>query len=114
MMLLVTFSLSTYAKRDIDAWKQETTLECQFSVFKENLNVWQDYMSFKEPQINQLFSAIKDSINILETKISTDKKTLSQLNANISELNSNLSETKSKLEDDVPLFNHDVNDKNGE
>lgn len=101
MMVLVTFSLSTYAKRDIEAWKQETTLENQFSVFKQNLNIWQDFMSFKEPQINQLFSAVKDSINILETRISNDQKTLVELNANIAKLNSSLSETQAKLDESL-------------
>lgn len=101
MMILITFSLSTYARRDAEAWKQETTLESQFSVFKQNLNIWQDFMSFKEPQINQLFSAIKDSINILETRIINDGKTLVELNANIAKLNSSLLETQSKLDESL-------------
>lgn len=101
MMILITFSLSTYARRDAAAWKKEPTLERQFSVFKQNLNVWQDFMSFKEPQIDQLFSAIKDSINILETRISNDGKTLAELNSTIAELNSKLSSTQSKLDESL-------------
>ncbi|MCK5908240.1 MAG: hypothetical protein KAG37_11630 [Flavobacteriales bacterium] len=101
IMLLITFSLSTYAKRDIEAWKQETTLKKQFSVFKQNLNVWQGFMSFKEPQINQLFSAVNDSISVLETRISTDGKTIVDLNSTVSSLNSKLAETQSKLDESL-------------
>ena len=101
IMILITFSLSTYAKRDIEAWKQETTLKKQFSVFKQNLNVWQGFMSFKEPQLSQLFSTINDSINVLETRIEDDKKTLSELNSQISSLNSKLAETQSKLDESL-------------
>jgi len=101
IMLLITFSLSTYAKRDIQAWKQETTLKKQFSVFKQNLNVWQGFMSFKEPQLSQLFSAINDSISVLETRIDDDKKTLIELNSKISSLNYKLNETQTKLDESL-------------
>ena len=101
IIMLITFSLSTYAKRDIQAWKQETTLKKQFSVFKQNLNVWQGFMSFKEPQLSQLFSAINDSISVLDARIVNDKKTLSELNSKINLLNSKLTETQSKLDESL-------------
>ena len=101
MMILITFSLSTYARKDITAWKQETTLKKQFSVFKQNLTVWQDYMSFKEPQIDALFSAVNDTINILETRITKDAKTLLELNSTITKLNYSLTDTQSKLDESL-------------
>lgn len=101
MVILITFSLSTYAKRDIEAWKKETKLEKQFSVFKSNLNIWQDYMSFKEYQINDLFSAVNDTIKNFESKIATDSKTIDDLNATISKLNSDLSNTQTKLDESL-------------
>jgi len=101
MMLLITFSLSTYARRDPEAWKQEITLKKQFSVFKENLNVWQGFMSFKEPQINQLFSAVNDTISNLESRISKDGKTLVELNTTINTLNAKLAETQAKLDESL-------------
>jgi len=100
VVLLMTFSFSTYAK-DIQAWKQETTLKKQFSTFKRNLNVWQGYMSFKEYQINELFKAVNDTINTLETKISEDKQVISDLNANVSVLESKLQETQAKLDESL-------------
>ena len=100
-MLLITFSLSTYARKDPVAWKQETTLKKQFSVFKQNLNVWQGFMSFKEPQINQLFSAVNDTISNLESRISKDGKTLVELNSTINSLNSQLAETQAKLDESL-------------
>ena len=100
-MLLMTFSLSTFARRNPDAWKQETTLKKQFSAFKANLNVWQGFMSFKEPQIDQLFSAVNDTISNLESKISTDAKTIQELNSSISSLNNKLADTQSKLDESL-------------
>jgi len=101
IMLLITFSISTYAKRDPNAWKNEPTLEKQFSVFKKNLNVWQGFMSFKEPQINQLFSAVKDSISTLETKISENSSTITELNSTVASLNSKLEITQAKLDESL-------------
>jgi peptidoglycan hydrolase CwlO-like protein len=101
VILLMTFSLSTYAKRDINAWKKEVTLKKQFTVFKQNLNLWQGFMSFKEPQIDQLFSAVNDTISGLEAKIEGDKKKIETLNSSISTLNANLQETQSKLDESL-------------
>jgi len=101
MMLLITFSLSTYARRDIQAWKKEPTLEKQFSVFKANLNVWQNFMSFKEYQINDLFKAVNDTINNLENRISTDSRTINELNTTITDLNLKLTETQTKLSESL-------------
>ncbi len=100
-MLLITFSLSTFARRNPDAWKQETTLKKQFSAFKANLNVWQEFMSFKEPQIDQLFSAVNDTISNLESKISTDARTIQELNSTINSLNNKLADTQSKLDESL-------------
>ena len=99
--ILITFSLSTYAKKDINAWKKETTLEQQFSVFKKNLNLWDGFMFFKEPQINELFRAVNDTISNLESTIINNEKNISSLESTITGLNNNLSSTQNKLDESL-------------
>ena len=100
-ILLISFSFSAFAKKDIDAWKKETKLENQFSVFKKNLNLWDGYLFFRENQINQLFKAVGDSIVNLESTIISNRSNIGELNGTIVTLNESLSTTQSKLDESL-------------
>jgi len=86
------------AKKDAEAWKVERNLESQFSIFKENSSHWDGYLMTKEPQINELHSAILDSVKILESTIKVAHTEVSKLNAEIVKLKSQLAETQTNLE----------------
>ena len=98
-MMMVSFS--AFAKKDINAWKKETTTDKQFSVFKKNLNFWSGSLFFKEHQINDFYKALNDTIKGLETKITTDGTTISELDKTISSLNQELANTQTKLDESL-------------
>ena len=101
LSMVMMMSFSAFAKKDINAWKKETTTDKQFSVFKKNLNFWSGSLFFKEHQINEFYKALNDTINGLETKISTDKSTISELKLTISSLNQDLENTQTKLDESL-------------
>lgn len=98
LSLLIIFSLESFAKKDIEVWKQEKTLKSQFQVFKENLNFWNEYYSFKEYQFNDLYKAVSDSVSNLQNTISENRNQISSLNLQISNLEKGITDTKEKLD----------------
>jgi len=103
-ILIFTISflaVNAYAKKDIGAWKKEDKLEKQFSVFKQNLNLWDGYLFFKPFQIDELFSAVNDTISNLEVNISEKQTKITELESNIVNLNTSLTSTQTKLDDSL-------------
>lgn len=69
LILMVSISLISFAKKDIDAWKSANNLEEQFTVFKDNLNFWNGSYFLKELQLNQFYGALRDSIAVYEKQV---------------------------------------------
>lgn len=103
-ILLISMSLFSFAK-DINAWKKEKSLEQQFSVFKDNLNFWSGNYFLNETQLNEFYRAFKDSVSVLENKISDKTKAINALQ---NELNS----TSKLLEDTKSELNYNIKTKN--
>lgn len=101
IFVISVFTLNAYAKKDIGAWKKESKLETQFSVFKQNLNLWDGYLFFKPYQIDELFSAVNDTISNLETNISEKSVKINELENTISGLQSDLSSTQLNLDESL-------------
>lgn len=78
-ILLVSMSLVTSAQKDINAWKNENNLDQQYLVFKKNLNFWNGSYFFKEPQVDQFFGAIKDTIAAYDRNIVAANKEILSL-----------------------------------
>lgn len=101
LFAISAFTLNAYAKKDIGAWKKETKLESQFSVFKANLNLWDGYLFFKPYQIDELFKAVNDTIGNLESNISSKQIKITELESNITGLKTDLTSTQGKLDDSL-------------
>lgn len=115
LILMVSVSLISFAKKDIDAWKSANNLEEQFTVFKENLNFWNGSYFLKELQLNQFYSALRDSIAVYEKQVT---KSMDQVKELRDELNSKIKETQEiqskldrslQLENSISVFGVDVN-----
>lgn len=91
LFLLIAVSFVSPAK-DINAWKEESTMEQQFTVFKKNLNFWNGQYFMEPFQINQFYKALTDSMEIIETD-------LKESNDEIVALKKELSDNKVKTED---------------
>ncbi len=89
LILLISVTSISFAKKDINAWKKEKTLNQQYVVFKENLNFWNDSYFLKEAQLTQFFSAVTDSIAVLEKEVLDNKNQISSLQ---NELNTKIEE----------------------
>ena len=106
LFLLITCStFQIFAKKDINAWKNEKTIDQQFIVFKQNLKYWNGSYFFQDPQLDQLYNALMDSVSVFKNeKIETTK-----LNASLqNELNfakSQMQDTKAKLDESLKRQN---------
>lgn len=67
--LMVFISFGSFAKKDINAWKQEKNLNQQYEVFKENLKYWNGSYFMNETQLDQFYRALKDSVEVWESKV---------------------------------------------
>lgn len=101
VLVMMTISLSVFGKRDVSAWKTEIKLEKQFEVFKANLKVWGDYMYLREVQMDELFTAVNDTVANLRTNVFRKENSISNLNSTVAKLKIDLSSYKSKYESSV-------------
>lgn len=115
LVLLSSISLMTFAKKDINAWKSEKSLDQQFTVFKNNLNFWSGSYFLSELQINQFYNALRDSIAVYEKEVTNSKN---QLTVAQSELSAKIKETEEiqkklnrsiQLENSIAVLGVDVN-----
>jgi len=115
LILMVSISLISFAKKDIDAWKSANNLEEQFTVFKDNLNFWNGSYFLKELQLNQFYGALRDSIAVYEKQVT---KSMDQVKELKDELDSKIKETQEiqskldrslQLENSISVFGVDVN-----
>ncbi len=97
-ILLISISLTSFAKKDINAWKNEKSIEQQYKVFKENLNFWNKNYFLDEKQLDQFYTALSDSVNALENVISGKAKTISSLQNELNSTNKMLDDTKTELD----------------
>ena len=104
-ILLVSVTLVSFAKKDIDAWKSEKNLEQQFAVFKDNLKYWSGSYFLNEQQLNQFYTALRDSIAVYEKQVGKSKDEVKVLQ---NELDSKLKEVEdiqAKLNRSITLEN---------
>ena len=100
LAVLFPLSLSSFAK-DIHAWKNETSLERQYEVFKENLNFWNGNYFLNETQLNEFYRALTDSIAALENEIGDKAGTVNALQNELNSANRQLEDTKAELETSI-------------
>jgi len=115
LILLSSISLMSFAKKDINAWKSEKSLDQQFTVFKNNLNYWSGSYFLNEVQINEFYNALRDSIAVYEKEVTKSKN---QLTVAQSELSAKIKETEEiqkklnrsiQLENSIAVLGVDVN-----
>jgi ABC-type multidrug transport system fused ATPase/permease subunit len=100
LVMLFPLSLSSFAK-DIHAWKNETSLERQYEVFKENLNFWNGNYFLNETQLNEFYRALTDSIAALENEIGDKAETVNTLRSELNTTNQQLENAKAELETSI-------------
>lgn len=115
LILLGSLSLNSFAEKDVNLWKSQKNLEQQFTVFKNNLNYWNGSYFLNEQQLNQFYSALRDSIAVYEKQVTESNN---QANAMRDELNARIKETEEiqsklkrskELENSISVFGIDVN-----
>jgi F0F1-type ATP synthase membrane subunit b/b' len=115
IIVLTSLTFVTFAKKDINAWKQENSLENQYRVFKENLNFWNGNYFLDDNQLEDFYGALADTISGLEqqvsqglTKIDEQKQELKAKQALIDETQQKLDESK-KLQDSITVLGLNIN-----
>jgi len=96
-LLLFTMLFSSFAKKDINAWKNEKSLEEQYNVFKANLNYWNGNYFLNENQLSELYKAYTDSVRVLENEISDKVNKVNELQDELNSTNQQLEKTKTDL-----------------
>ncbi len=90
IIMVVSFTINSFAKKDINAWKSEKNLEQQFTVFKSNLNFWNGSYFMEPEQLSQFYEALKDSVALLEK---TNVNYQNEIKSLQSELKTNVAQT---------------------
>lgn len=101
IILVVSFTVNSFAKKDINAWKQENSLEQQYEVFKQNLNFWSGSYFMKPEQLDQFYGALRDSSAVFEKRNADDQNQIKSLQT---ELRANTVQTKeiqTKLDESI-------------
>ena len=115
LFLLISTTLLSFAKKDINAWKNEKNLNQQYSVFKKNLNFWNGSYYLTEYQLNQFYNALRDSITVFENEVLDNKSQILLLQ---NELNEKKQETEKiqteldgsiKRENSIRVFGMNIN-----
>ena len=115
LFLLIFTTLLSFAKKDVNAWKNEKNLNQQYSVFKKNLNFWNDSYFLTEYQLNQFYNALRDSITVFENEVLDNKSNILLLQ---NELNEKTQETEKiqteldgsiKRENSIRVFGMNIN-----
>jgi len=113
--VLASLSFSSFAQRDVKAWKNEENVSNQYSVFKENLNYWSGKYFLTGDQLDEFYGAMNDTIASLENRlhdrgleISKQKEELAQRQALINETQQNL-EYSQKLQNSITVFGMVIN-----
>lgn len=114
-IVLTSLTFVTFAKKDINAWKQENSLENQYQVFKENLNFWNGNYFLNDTQLEDFYGALSDTISGLEqqvsqglAKIEEQKEELQAKQALIDETQQKLDESK-RLQDSITVVGLNIN-----
>lgn len=97
LILMVSITLSSFAQKNINAWKNEKNLEQQYSVFKENLNFWNGSYFLTEKQLNDFYNALTDSISVLENRVSERVNQVASLQNELNSTKDTLENTKAEL-----------------
>jgi peptidoglycan hydrolase CwlO-like protein len=101
LVLLISVSISSFAKKDINAWKNENNLKQQYSVFKENLNFWNGSYFLNEKQLDDFYKALTDSISFFKNEVSVKASKVNSLQNELNSTNKQLEDTKVDLEKSI-------------
>jgi peptidoglycan hydrolase CwlO-like protein len=96
-VLLVGLCVTTFAQKDINAWKSEPNIEQQYDVFKENLNYWDGKYFLTPLQLDAYYNALNDSIAEMENKIATLNFVINNLESKLDSTNQQLNNTREEL-----------------
>ena len=105
VILLVFVAFGTFAKKDINAWKQEQNLPGQYRVFKENLNFWNGSYFLKEDQLDDFYDALTDTIGVLEKSVDQKNAQISSLNSEINSKGAQMNSLQEQLDESLKLQN---------
>ena len=100
LVVLTSFSIVLRAA-DADAWKNEKSLERQYSVFKENLNFWNGNYFLKETQLNEFYTALSDSVAVLKVEITNKAGKINNLQNQLVSASQRLENTRAELETSI-------------
>ena len=105
VVVLVLVVFNTFAKKDVNAWKQEQSLASQYEVFKENLNFWNGSYFLKEVQLDDLYNALTDTIEVLGKSAEQKDAKIRDLNSEISSKAAQMNTLQEELDESLKLQN---------
>lgn len=97
--------LGAFAKKDINAWKQEESLPRQYEVFKKNLNYWNGSYFLKEDQLYDFYSSLSDTIENLENNVENRNAQIRNLKSEINSRDIQINTLQQDLDESLRLQN---------
>ena len=105
ILLLAFSSVSSFAKKDINAWKNEKSIDQQFIVFKQNLNYWNGSYIFKEPQLDEFYKTLMDSVLVFKNEKIKSAMLNVSLQTELETAINQMEESKAKLDESLKWQN---------
>ncbi len=115
LILLISVTSFSFAKKDVNAWKKEKTLNQQYVVFMNNLNFWNGSYFLKEAQLTEFYNALTDSISVLQKEVLDNKDQMfslqNELNAKIEEVEKIQTELNESIKrvNSITIFGVNIN-----
>lgn len=104
-LLSIAISLTSFAKKDINAWKSENSLPQQYTTFKANLNYWNGSYFLNDFQLDEFYKSLTDTINKQKSQLKEKQAKIDELNSEIETRNGKIDETQTKLDKSLKLQN---------
>jgi hypothetical protein len=101
LIILVSISQFSFAKKDVNAWKNEKNMDEQFSVFKQNLNFWNSSYFLSETQFNEFYRAITDTILVMKKEVANVHMQRETMQKDMDANNKLTQETQFKLDESI-------------
>ncbi|MDX8340783.1 hypothetical protein SLH46_16420 [Draconibacterium sp. IB214405] len=105
VVVLMFMVFSTFAKKDVNAWKREQSMSDQYRVFKENLNFWNGSYFMKEDQLDDLYDALTDTIDVLNKSVEQRNAQIGNLNNEMSSKDEQMNTLQQELDESLKLQN---------
>jgi len=105
IILITVLATNSFAKKDTNAWKNESDPKEQYKIFKDNLNYWAGNYVVSSSQLDEFYGAMNDSISQLQSRLHERELEIIRQEDELAQRQNLVNETQEKLDQSQKLQN---------